>query len=71
MNVEWKAENVMRDELANHLKHLSDTSWLVKHLFWDGVPGLVTVVSMQSAQYAPKQPKKKKGIRTGAESRSE
>lgn len=57
MIVNWRSESVLSVDLATHLKMLSDTNWLVKHVFFDGSVGQTTVVAMQSAQYAEKPAK--------------
>lgn len=54
----WNMEYCEFDALTARLQALAADRWLVKYVFWDGVtPGLITIVSMQSAEYAPKEKK--------------
>lgn len=51
--------SVPLDRLDAYQKQLVKDRWRIEARIWIGVPGEILVVSMQSAQYAPKPPKVK------------
>ena len=55
---EWRVETIDSGIVTARLQRLAADKWLVKYVYWDGVePGRITIISMQSAAYAPKKEK--------------
>lgn len=59
-SMEWQQESCPASEVAQRIDAISSARWVVKHIFWAGVPGQMEIVKMQSSLYAPKPVKVKK-----------
>lgn len=56
----FRSESVKLEDLDAYQKQLVKDRWRIDARIWIGVPNEILVVSMQSAQYAPKPVKKSK-----------
>ena len=57
--MDWQQETCKTADVAARIAGIAKARWVVKHIFWAGVPGELVIVKMQSSDFAPKVKKAK------------